>query len=244
MKEILLCNACIRAEILRGFVREPLRHDPLHPDIHGKSFQPVEAIEQGAFRHFWAYTVNEHQGFSSLFYLHFGNGLQIHLPFRHQTGSGQQVFGPESGAQRGQFFQRRSGKALGRGEMEQPFFGRLSEGFTEPLDDSFDTGDVIVLRNNKGTQRLPGLLSKNADSARVSRGFCKYRVQLAQFLSNGRVIGVNVKITAPQGFIFFRRTGEKQLLSVFLQRQFRPNAIPCQMSPFFSQRKLCPQSSV
>ena len=150
MKEILLGHPGIVAEIFGLPPGEPVGHDPLHPHIQGEGFQPVEPIEQGTFRHFGAYAVDKHEGFPGLIQFHVGDGPKINGAVRYQPGGGEEVFGPESCPEGSQLFQRRGGQPLGCREEEFPLWRRLSQGFSQPLDNPLNPGNVVVLGDYKG----------------------------------------------------------------------------------------------
>lgn len=73
---------------------------------------------------------------------------------------------------------------------------RLPEGGAQPLDDPLDAGDVVVLADDEGAERLPRLLPEHADAGGVGDGAREDGVG-GEAALDLPVVAVEVEIAAP-----------------------------------------------
>ena len=148
---------------------------------------------------------------------------QVHLPGGDLLGGVQQVFGPEARPQGGQVLQGTGGKPPGGGEgLPACLPNGLPKGLAQPVDDPLDTGDVVVLGDDKRAQSLPGLLAQEADARGEGRRLRQGGAQGGEGPALCPVVGVQVEIAPPQGVKLPLGAEKPHLPSLLAQAQDLP----------------------
>ena len=139
-----------------------------------------------------------HQFPAGLLQRHRGDGVQPHLAGADLLRSVDQIPGAKPAAQRRQLFGGDGGQLLRGGEGEEAAVADgLPKQAAQPLDDSLDPLDVVVLADNKAAQRLPAVLTQDTDARRKLDGPPQSLV-LGQHSLDSGVVGVQVKVGLPE----------------------------------------------
>jgi len=112
------------------------------------------------------------------------------------------IFGAEAAAYPGEPFRSCGRKPFGGGEgIKRRALNRCAEVFAECGDDFTDARDVVVLREDKGTERFPRVLRQNANAARKRVGRPQSLI-VAEGSRQRIIVAVKIKITRPDFLVF------------------------------------------
>lgn len=196
MKKILLCNALV--SICTGGHAagiEAVQHAP-HPYIDRHAFNAAAAIEQRACGHLDANACDACEHGLRFVERERAERPEVDLAGDDAARSVDKIARAKAGAQRRERVRRERGDGFGRWEGVPAAAERPAEGGAHAFDNTGDAGDVIVLADDKGTQRLPGLLAQHTDAGGLRDGFGQRGVGAKAILERA-VVAVEIEITAP-----------------------------------------------
>lgn len=149
MKNILLRYSRVFAEILRLHFGEQFVHCTLHPNIDRKSLYSMQTKQQGAVGNFHTYACYFHKFPASLFIICCPAFFKLNLAACNLLCSVNKIAVSEACPQRCQIIGSKTGHSFCRRKSKLTVGKPVPKALTKPVNNSFYSFDIIVLRNNK-----------------------------------------------------------------------------------------------
>lgn len=179
-----------------------LFEDAVHPHIHRQGLQPVVAEERHALGHLDAHTADFHQCFPQLIGGPVGQRLQVQFAAVNAAGRVIDIAGPvaepafRQPVRPGAHQRRRGGESPA---LRLPRVEGGAAGPAEFLDGAADGRDAFALGDDEADEHLPGVLAQNAQPGAVAAGRLQVGVPFEAAGPEGRIVGIQVKISPPEG---------------------------------------------
>ena len=176
MIKILLGNSRIGGEFFGKSLGKKLGRDPFYPNVAGKGVHALKRKEQHTVGHLFAHTLDFAQLLLRLLKGKVGPHGKRNLAACHLFCRVHKIFHPKSRAQRGKILGRHGRNGL---HVRKGVFAvrkRLSVPFAKAPYYALYAGDVVILGNDEGAERLKRLLIDNMYAGGMFRRLFKPRI--------------------------------------------------------------------
>ena len=188
----------------------------------------MKAEKHCALRHLRPHAVQRAQRRAQAFVFQRAQRAQIKPPLRRLPRQRRDIRGPVAQPAGAQRVLRRARQPLRRWKREERAFAVLApfaEALAQRLRRRPNARNVVILRNDKRRERLPCVLTQNAQTAAVAVRRGQERVLPRDARADGGIVRVEIEIAAPEGFKrrLFAGKGERPLP----RRPHRHAPVPC-----------------